>query len=541
MRQHPQCQFPARYAWLKEELGFDSAHPPQQTCLRFKKWRSKLDVESVAMIFAAAYMDNPASMYGHTFLRLNRKGHKGSERLLDYAVNFSAVTNTRSGILFAMLGLMGGYEGHFSTLPYYIKVQEYTNLQSRDLWEYQLNLTDEQIDRLVNHLWEMGSTYFDYYFLDENCSYQLLPLLEIADPSLHLTDAFGPRVIPIDTVRILMEQPGLVSDVFHRPSHMNEMLERRSFLSSGEIQVAERIAAEGDESGFRLLEQYPIERRRLILDTAYDFFRYRAGFTRDQSRKVKLHERHILLNRRKLGVGISKSESENSENTPDPVSGHKTGRFGIAFGVSQNRTFEEISLRPALHDLVSFDTGYIPDSHLEMFHLRLRFDNEMEKGFIEEIRFVEIVSLTPFDSWIRKPSWKFGFGFDLAKELGCIQEVDCLYFGLNAGRGYTVKTMIWKGETLYLLPELDFGVGGVFDDNYRLGGGGTSGILLNLSAFWRINVEGTYLHYPLGDKRPNAKVGIKQVFRVSDDINFRLNLQREGSYKEALFMVSRYF
>ena len=65
--------------------------------------------------------------------------------------------------------------------PFYLKTQGYSNLESRDLWDYDLDLTPAQIAFLLKHAWEMGSTYSDYYFFTKNCSYQLLTLLEAAD------------------------------------------------------------------------------------------------------------------------------------------------------------------------------------------------------------------------------------------------------------------------------------------------------------------------------------------------------------------------
>src|SRR5262249_32271371 len=92
------CQFPARYAWLKDQLQFD---PPAPACPRFETWRNHMNAESVTLVFASYYMNNPASMYGHTFLRLNGRGHGAAERLLDYTVNYAADVNTHNGILFA--------------------------------------------------------------------------------------------------------------------------------------------------------------------------------------------------------------------------------------------------------------------------------------------------------------------------------------------------------------------------------------------------------------------------------------------------------
>jgi hypothetical protein len=116
------------------------------------------------------------------------------------------------GLDYPVRGIFGGYRGQFSTVPYYLKVQEYRDIENRDIWEYRLNFNEQQIRRLLMHAWELGHASFDYFFFKENCSYHLLSLLEYADPSLHLTERFRFWTVPADTVRVLAAEPGLVRD-----------------------------------------------------------------------------------------------------------------------------------------------------------------------------------------------------------------------------------------------------------------------------------------------------------------------------------------
>ncbi len=109
-------------------------------------------------------------------------------------------------------GIFGGYQGFFSTIPYYSKVQEYRDIENRDIWEYRLNLAPEHIHRLLMHTWEMGNAYFDYYFFKENCAYHILSLLEVANPQFHLTDQFHFWTIPADTIRLLIQNKMALSE-----------------------------------------------------------------------------------------------------------------------------------------------------------------------------------------------------------------------------------------------------------------------------------------------------------------------------------------
>jgi hypothetical protein len=49
-------------------------------------------------------------------------------------------------------------------------------------------------------------------------SYALLSLLNVARPALRLTDGFTFYAIPVDTVRAVVEQPGLLGDTVFRGS-----------------------------------------------------------------------------------------------------------------------------------------------------------------------------------------------------------------------------------------------------------------------------------------------------------------------------------
>jgi len=225
------CIFPARYVWLRSELGLPKNQKIEKNCTRFNWWLSQLNPGGATLIFSSFYVNNPASMFGHTLLRLDKKGDRSKHDLLDYAVNYAANPGTQGGFLYALFGLTGVYPGTFSTYPYYWKVQEYGNYESRDIWEYALNLTPEEIQRMVYHLWELGQTYFDYYFIDENCSYHLLSLLNIARPNLDLKSRHNVFVAPSDTVKAVTRQINLVKSVKYRPSRRSRFRQKVELLS----------------------------------------------------------------------------------------------------------------------------------------------------------------------------------------------------------------------------------------------------------------------------------------------------------------------
>jgi hypothetical protein len=534
---HPQCRFPARYAWLKSRLSFDPAQLPEQVCPRFESWYDRLSPGSVTFLFASSYLSNPASMYGHTFLRLNRKDRPSTERLNDYCVNFAADTPTRNGVMFAIKGLVGGYPGKFTTLPYYMQVQHYNNIESRDLWEYDLNLSSSAVDQLVRHLWEMGHARFDYFFLTENCSYALLPLLEVAEPSLDLSSQFFSKVIPADTVRVVVSVPGLVEERRLRPSFLRVILARRELLDPTERVAAERIGREKEPPLFPSLDGLEPERQALVLDAGLDLFRFRHGFSRFQSEAADEAERKILIRRGQVPVDPSRVPEPRVIEEAPPESGHPTGRIALGVGQMRGELYQELSLRPALHDFLDDPTGYVPASRLEMFHVVLRHRKEKGNIYLQRFALVDIQSMTPLESWVKSPSWKAFLGLDVAEDRPRDPE-NALAFRAGYGKGVSVGSSAPGGVLGYAMGEGELGVGPVFSQYFRTGAGATAGVLWRPLPRARLWAEGGAWRYFWGDvdSVPRGTVGL--ALDMTPNTGVRVRLRRDGDVRETLFSLA---
>ena len=212
---HPINRFPARLNWLQQKLD------PEQTAqfvatesTSFEATWEAIEPRAASVIFPAQYMNNPASLFGHTLINIEGKRN---EKLLAYSINYSAITQEKNGLVFAVKGIFGAYQGRFSIDPYYQKVQQYSDLSMRDIWEYNLNLSQEEVRNLMLHLWELKDSYSYYYFFKENCSYNLLFLLDAARPGSAMVSQFKHWVIPVDTIKVVRKNNFIASE-HYRPS-----------------------------------------------------------------------------------------------------------------------------------------------------------------------------------------------------------------------------------------------------------------------------------------------------------------------------------
>lgn len=179
--QHAICRFPARYYWLK--TTFPSAlgdTPPLSICKKLIDWPAMKSGSALNLVHVSGYMGNPGSAFGHLLLRVGKEDNPSSRGLLDIGVNFGAkIPQGENTLLYILKGIGGGYNSSFSADRHYLRDHVYAASESRDMWAYELNLTEEKRQLLLLHLWELRDTAFNYFFLKKNCAWRIAQMLEL--------------------------------------------------------------------------------------------------------------------------------------------------------------------------------------------------------------------------------------------------------------------------------------------------------------------------------------------------------------------------
>jgi hypothetical protein len=424
-----QCRFPGRRLWLTTQMPGLADDLPAATCPEYEEWRRVLAVREAVLVFAASYLNSPSSMYGHTFLRFDSGNPERMTPMLAWALNFGAtIPPDENGFVYAYRGLFGGYPGRFAAGPYFEKLREYTRLESRDLWEYRLNLGPEELDRMLAHMWELRDVNFDYYFFDENCSLRLLELLDVARPGHDLADQFPNYAIPIDTVRAVIDA-GMVTAVDYRPATRTVMRHDIAALGTAQRRLARRLVDDVQVANSPEFLQLPADQRRRVVSVAYSYLRDRA--TREPASQATLAQNFALLRL------INDSAAADAAPLPPPrpvapEEGHHTGLLSATVGMEENRAFGDAEWRLSYHDLLDPEPGYPAGASLNMGRLVLRFE---EGGTLQlqQLDVLEITSLSPRNEFFSPWSWRVNAGLDRQWTGGD----DVLTTQVNAGFGWT--------------------------------------------------------------------------------------------------------
>ncbi|WP_417660606.1 DUF4105 domain-containing protein [Pseudomonas sp.] len=512
--EHAQCKFPARARWLSEQLSLNDL--PKPVCQKYSEWMTEVSPNSTVLVFPAAYLNSPSSMFGHTLLRIDQADvDSNNTALLSYALNFGAfIEGMDNSMLYAWKGLMGGYPGFFAVVPYREKLAEYRSLENRDLWEYRLNLTPEETRRMMEHVWELKDIEFDYFFFDENCSYRLLELLEIARPGIELTDDFPITAIPTDTVRAV-EDAGLIERIDYRPSRERELLGRAVQLTDNEQQWVLRLADDQSVLNDPAFKQMPAERRALIQDGAFRLLRYRTtSGERDSTTAARSFD-------------LLKSINQNPPplldlERPDlPEAGHESRTWQLGAGSRGDKAFAEYGLRMAYHDLNDNLYGFPIGAQIEIAQLKLR-QYENNHWQLQQLDLAKIRSLTPRNELLQPWSWQVSGG---AERVSGKDDDESLATYLTGGGGgtwqLTDNTIGFALATARIENNRDFAA-------FVAPAAGFNSGLLWRNPLGNLLLEGKADYFHNGEVR--RSINLTQQWEISRDLGLRFSAARDFSH-----------
>jgi len=514
--EHPQCRFPARLDWLAERLEIDRSRLPSVDCALYQQWRNIIHPGSVVLLFPAHHLNSPSSMFGHTLLRIDPKKANRQTDWLSFAVNFGAnVPTDQNSLLYAYRGVTGGYPGEFVVGPYFIKIQEYNRVENRDIWEYPLNLTQRETDRLVTHLWELNDINFDYYFFKENCSYRLLELLEIARPSVELTDDFAITAIPMDTVRSV-ERAGLITNTLYRPSLASQLRFKLTVLPSSLYPLIAELtenSAVTDTSAFQDLsdrEQYA------VLQAAYQALRYQEA--------KKVRDDATAKNSLSLLAKINRYPVQPAAEIPMPVppeKGHQSRRVAVTAGRDGDKNFAELSLRLGYHSLLDNSYGFLKGGQINMGDVAFRYYDDGNVK-LERLDIADVFSLAPNDLFFDSVSWRIYGGLERVN----VDDERPLAAHVTGGVGYGVDL---RGTTLYGLFSARLEHNRDFDTPAEVAGGAQFGWLYQ-SRLGMGSVTVSGLKFSGGEHRLEMGLGQDFVLAVNSSIRLSANRRWYDSY-----------
>jgi len=536
--QHAQCRFIARYHWLKSRLPDLQNATPAANCSDYKKWYQMVQPESLSLVFASSFFGNPASVYGHLFIKINRPGPAQEMDLSSYVIQYAARTDASFGITYIFRGVFGGFSGFFSATELHTLIKTNLELEDRDLWEYRLNPGQQAVDRVMRHYWELKEVEFDYYFFLQNCAYRLVELIETAwdDPNRQpIEKQKFIWAIPGDILQEIIQSPDFVSQRLYIPSRSSRFRQKLEKLSDGERSWVHRCIENPDSADSKEFNRLGLQSQVMILDTANDYFRivinsrlgqieildkwfqYRAE--QDIARKKR---KKLLLIRSKLKM---KPIVIKSKPPAPPESSHGSARMGIATGhLNKDRGFVELTGWASYHDILSNPDGYLPYSQLKTVHFSIVSTEIRSQPRLRYLHIVDVLALSVRDDFFKPKSWRIQIGVEELTPKLCS---DCLVFNAAGNIGVAIETKWLSTELFYLLPGISIQMSETFDNNYRLAGSIMAGGLFNWNDSIRTDIRLLADSTLAGDSFTRHWGHIRNRFKITKNLETRLEFEKK--------------
>ncbi|WP_243978722.1 DUF4105 domain-containing protein [Vibrio natriegens] len=525
-----QCRFPARVLWLKSVMP--NLILPQVHCAEYDSYMKAFRTESVSVLYASGYLGNPASMYGHVLLKFN-----GSENndLLDNTFSYGAiVSESDNKLTYIYKGIMGGYQGHFANQKYHHQSLTYNESELRDLWEYRLNLTQDEIDLLLAHLWEIENSSMTYYFFKQNCSYQLAKLLEIVvDRPLLAPNKLW--VMPYDLI-MMLNQPGVadyIDDFIYHGSRQENLYNRYKQLNDKEKDWVQRIINQSSENTRSLLLSIDEVSAKRIIDTLYDYYSFldikNEGLSTEQANKRK----QLLLVRFELPP--EKIEWEVSKKKP-PHAAQNTAKLQVS--QLYNESFGQgniLRFRANYYDMLNLNAARIPYSELSTLDISFLYTMEADALRLREFSLFNVVNLNVSQTGLpgdESNAWALKAGYK-PTSLDCIDCSDIYLSGF-----YGKSWLVTDNFVGYSALAGEFQVSDFTNGNWL--GGPEFGLVLDITPSWATTfiVGRSYNLISLAESK--NYLSWEQRFLESRDFDFRTTVRYDEVFEYAI-NVSMYW
>lgn len=370
------CQFPARYKWLTRETT--QLHLIDlNRCDDLKKFHDGFQKKSFYIAYVSEFLDAPASAFGHVMLVF-----QDEQTPLDLAdtIHFAATTNREGAVEYAIKGLSGGFEGYFIREPFFHKKKDYLLFEQRSINLYKIDLTKDEIENIIFHLYELRKAKFQYYFVDENCAFQIAELINIASPNKNYSLSTKQPNLPIDVVRSnanrISEKKTLPPIIVRQKYLTTRLSEAEKTHVQAVINQTERVRTEDSDQTKELL-----------------YLHYQYAFRR----KGKPYLNHSEIE------SLDFKESSQQVELADPSLKTKTNIWSAGLTQSNQQTQGRVRWTPLGED--SVQTQISRDSKLKILETTLNISNHQIQ--LEQLKLLSMSS-TPNHLEMHQPwSWSF--------------------------------------------------------------------------------------------------------------------------------------
>ena len=497
------CKAPARAIFLTHHLP-QLPYFNSKRCTQYSEWSKNGDIESVSLLYVTGYLKNPASFFGHTLLKFNGSNSKANAGLLDSSLNYGAHTNDDAAVPYVVRGLTGRYSASLVEEKFFRLSAQYQELQNRDIYEYQLSLSEYEKWLVIAYSFEMAQKEFIYYFLADNCAFRLNLILGLAlerDPMPGL-----PWAAPVDLLMGIAKSDRVDKITYH-PSQTSRTVSALGNLTPSDRDKVATVI-DSDPASYRSTD-YNMPTKLAILETL-NYLKIESFKDGSSGEVTNIDEK-----RKKVLLSLERDPAVKRDISTPFIFPHQINkptllRYGIK-QIGSDDPIISLQLRAANFEIL--DTDRTRKTNSEFIFLSPKIAIQNGKVRLDEMTLFKVLSLN--DSKIIIPGdSNFAWGVQVGK---FNLSDNCYPCGVLKGTGSL-------GKSLYLTDSSSiYGLANVSLHQSKLGSGNFSvsaqaGVLYTLGS-GKLNLDVKRIEYKGSRYLDDEIIYLAYKFDVSNSVN----------------------
>lgn len=393
------CKYPARYLFLKNKIKNNSFK--EFNCPRLNNYIFQTNPKDLDLIFTAENVSSPSSMMGHIFFKLNSKKKNGSVKT--NAVSFFTLIDTYNFPLLITRSTITGMKGYFILNPYKTQAYRYLYEENRSIWEYKLNLNEEDKKLILYHFWELKDIDIKYLFTGFNCATMVDDILSLTNKN-YMKNALW--ITPKDVIKNAKRNK-LISSVKMIPSIQWELSMLEENIENKKLELLLDILNKKD---FKELKnfKYSIDEKQeklekhFILTYAKYMYLNKDTLSIDEYLKIK----NMIKEKKQYLIDI--------KDYKNPLNTYDDSQVNMYYGKTKNEKFVGFSFLAASNTIYDDNREYFSENSLEIGKIDFRINSE--KLYLNSLDIYNMKLLIPWSNITKTLSKEFKLNYEKQKK-----------------------------------------------------------------------------------------------------------------------------
>nr|WP_136251218.1 DUF4105 domain-containing protein [Ningiella ruwaisensis] len=448
------CRYPARARLLAETLSLEFKNLFPSKCVAYETYVNNFPVDNFHLIYTSENVTQASSMMGHIMLRadgVNSDGH-----LVQHGVTFFTELEGINVPKIMWQSLVSGKEGIFQIAPYAPFVDHYVNNEQRNVYEYQLILTDADRIMLRDAIWEFGQSQSAYFFHTYNCATVTQALLGVIAPTI--SPHKGQWLTPLDVLK------AADSAHFLADARLRSSIEWRLQLLNRLIDSDHAKRIKDDIVSGRVPQINSTSQRKRVFEYHFASAYYDYQLSLDSQDKTYIKVPRLEFDKENQ---MYKETSIDIGQFKNPLRTPKDGQIHIGLDYNDNIEKGAVFFRafPVNNSLYDDNREFYGENTLILSDLQFRLDQDGDVLF-DHFKLYQMQTISDFEADFRRLSSSFSISAERRiNQNGIAKVTGIVSGGLGLSKVFSTKAGIYGlakvsagvREGIYAIAEPEFG------------------------------------------------------------------------------------